>query len=198
MNMRASLVYLTVLGCSLAASAAAFAQAEGQKPGDEKAGTEQAAKFESKREQAAPMPDFPKCYRLPFESLKTLGYRLADCRQKCDPIAMALIATEMGIAEKLSGKTAELTSSDVLKESVELCRMRRQEKELSALAMLVKDSALAESLNSLAEKAKSEEAERISKFQSGERDSRPGREEHDACARLGPDQRDTPWVGPGV
>ena len=38
------------------------------------------------------------------------------------------------------------------------------------MALLVKDQSLAESLSSLAEKAKAEEAERVSKFQSGERE----------------------------
>jgi hypothetical protein len=126
--------------------------------------------MESKREQAPPIPDFTRVYRVPLESISTLGQRLADARQKGDPVALALIATEMRVAETVSGRMAEVTADEVTKEAITLGKMRRQEKELMALAVLAKDPTQAEQLDALAKTAKVEEAERISKFKSGERE----------------------------
>ena len=159
-----------VCGLVLCAGYPAWTRADDQKPGGAKVAAGQEQTIESRKEKAPPIPDFAKSYRLPLESIQTLGYRLSDARQKCDPIALALIATEIAVAEKVSGRTADLTSDALFKEAIDLATMRREEKELNALALLVRDESKAEKLKALADKAKVEEAERVSKFKSGERE----------------------------
>jgi hypothetical protein len=170
MCWRSLLASLVLLGLVAGAGSSGLAYADDKKPGEPTGSSGQVQNIESRREKLPPIPDFAKSFRLPFESITTLGPRLADARQKCDPIALALIATEIGVAEKVSGKRAELTADDVLNEAVDLARMRQQELELNAVALLVKDQSVAEKLKALAEKAKVDEAERISKFKSGERE----------------------------
>jgi hypothetical protein len=88
--------------------------------------------------KATPRPlasavNFPKELNLPFDSLATLGCRIEAARRKPDPVALAHAANELAIAEKVSGKTASITSKQVAQEAVELVAMRRQAKELEAV-----------------------------------------------------------------
>ena len=92
-----------------------------------------------------------------------------EARQTGDPVALALIGTELAVDEEVSGKKADLTSADVLNEARDLAKMRRKEKELAAVAVLLKDKAAAKELTDLVEPAKKAEAERIARFKSGER-----------------------------
>ena len=76
--------------------------------------------------------NFRKALGLPFDSLSTLGSRIDAARRKPDPVALAHAANELHVAEKVSGKTASVTSKQLLKESGELAAMRRQAAELKA------------------------------------------------------------------
>src|SRR5262249_25262355 len=81
---------------------------------------------ESKAEQraAAAATDFRKQLKLPFASLATLGGRIDAARRDGDPVALAHAASELAVAEKVSGKKADLTSTAVLKEAAELAKLR--------------------------------------------------------------------------
>jgi hypothetical protein len=161
---------LLLLGSTVVAGYPGVSRADDSKPGSSQTPSGPEQNIESKKEKAPPVPDFARSYGLPFESVSTLGSRLVDARQKYDPIALALIATEIGIAEKVSGKRADLTAGDVKKEAVELAIMRRRGLELTAMSLMVSDEAVAKKLTDLAEKAKQEEADRVARFKSGERD----------------------------
>lgn len=78
--------------------------------------------------------NFKKALGLPFDSLGTLGSRIESARRKGDPVALAHQASELKVAEKVSGKKASLTSQQLLAESAELARLRRQVAELKAVA----------------------------------------------------------------
>ena len=57
------------------------------------------------------------------------------------PVALAMIGTEMAIDEEVSGKKASLKSADIMSEAKDLAKMRAKEKELEAVALLLKDKA---------------------------------------------------------
>jgi hypothetical protein len=78
--------------------------------------------------------NFKKELKLPFPTLGTLGARIESARRNPDPVALAHAASELAVAEKVSGKKASLTSSALMKESAELARLRRQVAELKAVA----------------------------------------------------------------
>ena len=170
MTVKFPLGSLALLGLALAAGSPGLSSAQDPKPGVPPTEPAQSRNIESKREKAAPIPDFARSFGLPFESMATLGHRLTDARLKCDPITLAMISTEIGIAEQVSGKKADITAAEVKKEAVELARMRRCEPELAAMSLMVEDKAAAKELTDLASKAGQEEAERVSRFKSGERE----------------------------
>lgn len=70
---------------------------------------------------------------LPLHSLSTLGSRIDSARRTGDPVGLAHAASELKIAEKVSGKSAKLTSTQVLGEAAQLAKLRRQEAELSSV-----------------------------------------------------------------
>jgi hypothetical protein len=82
---------------------------------------------------AAASVNFRKELKLPFASLTTLGARIDQARRAPDPVALAHAASELGVAEKVSGKTASITSKQVLQEAAELASLRRQAAELKAV-----------------------------------------------------------------
>jgi hypothetical protein len=84
------------------------------------------------RNTASSVP-FRKSLHLPFESLSTLGARIDAARRASDPVALANAASELAVAEKVSGKTASLTAKQVLEEAAELASLRRQNAELRAV-----------------------------------------------------------------
>ena len=63
----------------------------------------------------------------------TLGNRIDTARRQYDPVALGNTASELALAEKVSGKQASLTSTALYKESVELAKLRRQVAELDYL-----------------------------------------------------------------
>jgi hypothetical protein len=82
---------------------------------------------------AAASVKFRKELNLPFGSLNTLGSRIDAARRAPDPVALANTAGELAVAEHVSGKTASLTSKQLLQEAAELASLRRQEAELKAV-----------------------------------------------------------------
>jgi hypothetical protein len=70
---------------------------------------------------------------LPFATLGTLGSRISAARRASDPVALAHAASELAVAEKVSGKKASLTSSAVLKEAAQIAALRKQISELQAV-----------------------------------------------------------------
>ncbi|HJZ58126.1 MAG TPA: hypothetical protein VKE74_24505, partial [Gemmataceae bacterium] len=76
---------------------------------------------------------FRKDLNLPYPSLTTLGGRIDAARRTGDPVSLANAASELHTAEKVSGKTASLSSKQVLREAAELASLRRQEAELRAV-----------------------------------------------------------------
>jgi hypothetical protein len=80
--------------------------------------------------------DFKKEFKLPLASLGTLGGRLEAARKAPDPLAMAHMANELAVAEKVSGKQAPITADGIMDEANELAKMRRQEAELKSMIAL--------------------------------------------------------------
>ncbi len=74
---------------------------------------------------------FGKALGLPLASLNTLGSRIDAARRAGDPVTLAHAASELAVAEKVSGKAASLTSKQLIAESAELASVRRQEAELN-------------------------------------------------------------------
>jgi hypothetical protein len=77
--------------------------------------------------------NFKKELGLPYPTLGTLGSRIEAARRAPDPVALAHAASELSVAEKVSGKKASLTSAAVLNEAAELAKLRRQVAELKAV-----------------------------------------------------------------
>lgn len=88
--------------------------------------------------------NFRKELGLPFASLGTLGSRIEAARRAPDPVALAHAASELAVAEKVSGKTASLTSKQVMQESAELASLRKQESELKAVLQVANQVQFAE------------------------------------------------------
>src|SRR5262245_61394092 len=122
-----------VLGCLALVWLVSVVPAEQAKTEDPSNKDEQVVK--SKATQAAPAStiNFRKDLKLPFDSLGTLGSRIDAARRKPDPVALAHMASELSVAEKVSGKQASLTSKMLAKEASELAGMRQQEQELNAI-----------------------------------------------------------------
>jgi hypothetical protein len=89
-------------------------------------------KIDSKatRRTTAASVKFRKELGLPLATLNTLGPRIDAARRAHDPVALANAASELGVAEKASGKKASLLSKELMQESAQLAAQRRQEKEL--------------------------------------------------------------------
>jgi hypothetical protein len=77
--------------------------------------------------------NFRKQLGVSYPSLATLGSRIDAARRAPDPVALAHTASELYVAEQVSGKQASLTSAAVLKEASELASLRRQVAELQAV-----------------------------------------------------------------
>src|SRR5262249_9359362 len=88
------------------------------------------------KQTTASSVNFRKALGLPYPSLGTLGSRIDVARRAHDPGALAHAANELAVAEKVPGKKASLTSTELAKESAELAKLRRQESELMATAAI--------------------------------------------------------------
>jgi hypothetical protein len=128
---------VALLGLWLSASAY---PAQEPKPADEK----QLTKSTPTKSTPAATVKFRKDLNLPFASLNTLGTRIDTARRAGDPVALANSASELAVAEKVSGKTASLTSKQLIAEAAELAKLRRQEVELKAVLHVSEQVALEE------------------------------------------------------
>jgi hypothetical protein len=115
-----------------------------QPAGGDAANDQETVKSTATSKPAAAGVNFRQELGLPFASLRTLGARIDAAKRAHDPVALANAAQELSLAEKVSGKTASVTSSQLAKASAELAKMRRQEKELEAV-MRVQEQLQAES-----------------------------------------------------
>jgi uncharacterized protein (TIGR03000 family) len=112
-----------------------FRAVSSQQDGDAQSDHEDKQTVTSKasRLPAAATINFRKELKLPLDSLSDLGSRIDDARRTPDPVALAHAASELAVAEKVSGKQASLTAKMLAKEAAELAGLRRQEKELRAV-----------------------------------------------------------------
>jgi hypothetical protein len=104
----------------------------------------QVVKSEAVKQASAASVNFRKELNLPFQSLNTLGARIDAARRAPDPVALAHAASELAVAEKVSGKTATLTSKQVGQEAAELAALRKQETELKAVLQVSNQVAMEE------------------------------------------------------
>jgi hypothetical protein len=88
---------------------------------------------------AAGLVNFRSELKLNYPSLYTLGGRIDTARHFSDPVALAYAASELAVAEKVSGKEASLTSNTLIKESAELAQLRRQASELRAVEQVAQN-----------------------------------------------------------
>jgi hypothetical protein len=134
------------LGLALLGSIVLFSlvSAEQADKGDPASEDKQVVGTKATPQPAASSINFRKELKLPFPSLSTLGARIEAARRAPDPVALAHAANELSTAEKVSGKTASLTSAMLIKESAELAALRKQEAELNAIYNVSSQMAVAE------------------------------------------------------
>jgi hypothetical protein len=130
MSLRFGTGRLALLGCFVLAS---FVGGQQAKKDDAAQEDNQVSTTKAAKRVPATSVNFRKDLNLPFDSLSTLGSRIESARRKPDPVALAHTANELAVAEKVSGKTASITSQQLIKESAELASVRRQEAELKAV-----------------------------------------------------------------
>ena len=130
MSIRLGKSRLALIGCFVLASFVGGQQAKNDAPAQE---DNQVTTTKATKRVAATSVNFRKQLNLPFDSLSTLGPRIDSARRKPDPVALAHAAHELAVAEKVSGKTASITSQQLIKESAELASVRKQEAELRAV-----------------------------------------------------------------
>lgn len=93
---------------------------------------------------------FRKEFGLSYPSLGTLGSRIDSARRSGDPVALGHAAGELDVAEQASGKSASLTSKQLMAEAAELASLRKQNSELQAVFTMSRKIAVAqEQLTSL-------------------------------------------------
>jgi len=96
-------------------------------------------KIDGKAVTLARTIDFSGNLGLDFATLKTLGVRIDQGRETPDPVGLALAASELAMAEKVSAKQAAVKAADLLTEAVDMAKHRQQPEELRALAFMVGD-----------------------------------------------------------
>src|SRR5262245_57169090 len=107
MLARCNFAGLALLGVFLLASVALSQETQKEDPA---AQDQQVVASKAIRRTAASSINFRKELNLPFPSLGTLGSRIDAARRAPDPVALAHAASELAVAEKVSGKQAGLTS----------------------------------------------------------------------------------------
>jgi len=122
------------------------AGAEPEKTGSEPKDSQVADSKAEIRPAAAPI-NFRKELNLPYNSLTTLGARIALARRAPDPVALAHAAHELAVAEKVSGKKASLTSTAVLAEAAHLAKLRHEAAELKAALQIANEIAAEQKLD---------------------------------------------------
>jgi hypothetical protein len=119
------------------------------------AADEKEKKIESKGKQkvSAAVIDFAADLGLNLAALNRLGARIDQARSEPDPVGLAGAARLLGVAEKVSGKTAKIKAADLMKEAVEMAQRRDRPEELKALALMTRDPKVSKTLNDQAAKA---------------------------------------------
>jgi hypothetical protein len=117
-------------------------------PGKDQPLPEDPQKVDTKATRVTPAASIPfrTQFGLPYPSLNTLGTRIDAARRASDPIALGHAASELSLAENVSGKKASLTSQMLLKEAAEAARLRKREAELRGLLRLSNQIAEAQAL----------------------------------------------------
>jgi hypothetical protein len=142
MSLERARIGLAFLGCvALFSLVVAAEQANKVDPAAE---DKEVVSSKATPQAAATSVHFRKELNLPFPTLSTLGGRIESARRAPDPVALAHAAHELSVAEKVSGKTASLTSMMLIKEAAELAALRKQEAELNAIYNLSSQMAVAE------------------------------------------------------
>jgi len=126
-------------------------------------------KSKLKKHELATAHHYKNIYDLPFRTLTTIGTRIEQARTVPDPVALGEIAGEMKVAEEVSGKKAPLTAAELMKEAVDLVRMRHDPDELKALSLMVDDEKTRSELKEQAGVADKHEGERGARLKGGER-----------------------------
>jgi hypothetical protein len=121
-------------------------KADDTQKNDQSAQDQQVVSSKGVAQPSAAAVNFRKELGLPFPSLNTLGARITAARRAGDPVALAHAASELAVAEKVSGKTATITSRQVLSESAQLARLRKRAAELEAVAEVAKQVQAEENL----------------------------------------------------
>ena len=142
MNAR-RLVGLTLFGVFILV---AVAQSDDPRKDDSAAKDQQIVESKATRKTAAGSVNFRKELGLPFQSLSTLGSRIDTARRASDPVALAHTASELSVAERVSGKQAKVTSAALIQESAELAKLRKQAAELQAVAKVAEQVAAEQNL----------------------------------------------------
>jgi hypothetical protein len=130
MSLRRATIGVAFLGFLAVVS---YAPAQQTKKEDTTPEDKQKIDTKAAQRPSAASVNFRKELNLPLDSLGTLGSRIEAATRKPDPVALAHLANELHVAEKVSGKTASVTSKAVLQEAAELAKVRRQEAEMKAL-----------------------------------------------------------------
>ncbi|MCO8123347.1 hypothetical protein NHH03_16475 [Stieleria sp. TO1_6] len=95
--------------------------------------------------------NFQQALGADFSYLIPLGSQIHAARVTPDPVTLAVAAKSLAAAEAATGKQAQVTSSQVMAEAVELAKLRRDLKELKAIAQLVSDQSKKAELKQLIE-----------------------------------------------
>jgi hypothetical protein len=130
MSLHRMIAGLAVVSCL---GLACFALAAQPAKDDRAAEDKEVVDSKAARRPSAASVNFRKELNLPLATLGTLGTRIAAARRSADPVALAHAASELAVAEKVSGKKASLTSATLIKESAELAALRRREAELQSV-----------------------------------------------------------------
>ena len=161
MRRFSSLAALALVG---ALSVTAFTAEDPKKP--DPTGDQQVIKTKATKAKPAAAVPFRKELGLSFDSLGTLGTRIDRARRAGDPVALGHAAGELDLAEQVSGKTASVTSKQLLTEAAELANLRKQNAELQAVLLMSRKITLAQDQmtdlkkNIEAAQAQAEEAKR--------------------------------------
>jgi hypothetical protein len=146
---------------------APLALAEGPKGDSGKEPAKEQGTFE--KYVSAATIDFSSELELAFPGLTTLGSRIETARRLGDPVGLSVAASELAVAEKVSGKKAALTAEALAREAVGLAEVRGKSRELQAVALLSGNPEAQKKLLRLAKKATREEAEDAKAIASGAR-----------------------------
>lgn len=97
--------------------------------------------------------NFRKELGVALDYLTPLGRQISDARTSPDPVALAIAANNLAVAERIAGKRAGVTADAVLAEAIELAKLRLRAPELTAMALLVADPKLQAEFRELADAA---------------------------------------------